>query len=351
MRVVSYLIVVAALSLTSTAFAQSPGAGAFWPIRAEQFGKPIAGDPRAESPPYFGDAGRSVLQDGPPSVSIDTVAAEQGTSKVLANCNCGECNDCCDDCGPYWDFQFMSMLVWRDNDSQNGALIRPETIDLDAGGGSRLLSRWMFNPNQAIEAQWYAFANSGGKMYYSSSNFYLTDYDSSLSNGEISYVRTWNRFSLLGGFRALRWSEDYRELHTPQGSELHLHTDNDLFGGQVGARWRQERPKFFWELTGKFGVFGNQANRSQLITYGYGNSGWTAFPRQADFGTSVVYELNLAMGFRLSPVWSLRAGYDFIFIDQLVLAPNQYSSGGLRPLATDGNVLLNGLEVGLEALW
>jgi hypothetical protein len=130
-----------------------------------------------------------------------------------------------------------------------------------------------------------------------------------------------------------------------------LHTDNDLFGGQVGARWRHDRPGFFWELTGKLGVFGNQANRSQLTIYNFGSSGYSAEPRQADFTTSIVYELNLAAGFRLSPVWSVRAGYDFMFIDRLALAPNQYSTYGNRSLATDGNVLLNGLEVGLEALW
>jgi hypothetical protein len=253
MRVVSYLFVIAALSLTPAAFAQLSEGVSFWPSHAEQVGQSLANNQPVENSTLLSDAGTSIFQNASPSVRIDAINADQPTSKLaLANCNCGECDACCDDCWPRWDFQFMSLLVWRDNDSRNGSLIRPETIDFDAGGGSRLLGRWMLNSKQAIEAQWYAFANNGGKMYYNWSNFYLTDYDSSLSNGEISYVQTWNRFSILGGFRALRWSEDYRELHTPQGDELHLHTDNDLFGGQVGARWRQERAKFFWELTGNY---------------------------------------------------------------------------------------------------
>jgi hypothetical protein len=349
MRLASYPAAAALLLFTTIAFAQS--SGPYVPSEQEPLGQATISDEafrNLQAP----TAPASVFQKPSAAVDIEAVAVESAnTVACVPNCGCGQCDTCCENCAPRWDFQFLSLLLWRDNDSQNGDLIRPHALDFDTGGGPKLLGRLLMNPSQAWEAQWYAVANDAGKMYYNWSNFYVTDYRSSLSNGEINFVHTWNRFSLLGGFRALRWSETYEELYTPAGTELHMHTDNDLFGGQFGARWRQDRQNYYWEVTGKFGVFGNQANESQLVTYGYGHSGFTAFPRQYDFTTSIVYDLNLAFGWRLSQVWSLRTGYNFLFIDRLALAPNQYSLVGRRDVLTSGNVLLNGFEIGLEAMW
>ncbi|MCC7086139.1 MAG: hypothetical protein IT427_14145 [Pirellulales bacterium] len=300
----------------------------------------------------FGDS-LSGFQNSAPEVGIEAGAFDPVNLAAPrpVDRDGSPCDAYASDCTPRWDFQFLSLLLWRDNDSQNSELIRPNIIDFGGGGGPKLLGRYRMNSNQAWEALWYAVGHDNGKRFYNWSNFYLTDYRSSLSNGEINYVHTWNRFSLLGGFRTLRWSETYEELYTPAGTQLQMHTDNDLFGGQVGSRWRKDHENSFWEVTGKVGVFGNQANDSQILTYGYGTSGSTAFPRHYDFATSIVYDLNVSLGCRLSPVWSLRTGYNFIFIDRLALAPNQYSPNGQRGLGIQGNVMLNGLEVGLEALW
>jgi hypothetical protein len=174
MRVVSYLIVFAALSVAPAAFAQSPEGGIYWPSAAEQLGQGIAGGQSFQNASAAGVTGTSVLES--PAVSIETIAADQLDRDLsLVTCTCGECADCCDECWPRWDFQFMSLVFWRDNDAQNSALVRPEMIDFDGGGGPKLLGRLLLNPHQAWEAQWYTFANSGGMLFYNWSDFYLTN--------------------------------------------------------------------------------------------------------------------------------------------------------------------------------
>jgi hypothetical protein len=349
MRLVICLTIAVVLSLAAAACAQSHGDVPFPSSVADRFGQNFVSDEVGPNSAAGGVAGPAVFQGQSPAVSMNAVSTE---GQPIAGMSRSALRDCepCDDCW-HWDLQFMSLIWWRDNDSSNPSLVRPHEIDFDTGGGSRIMGRMMMNPYEALEAQWFGWGAEGGRMYYNPSNFYVTNYESSLSNGEISYVHRWNRFSLLGGFRALRWSETYEELHTPQGAIRQLHTDNDLLGGQVGARWRQDRQAFYWELTGKFGFFANNANQSQIYRYGYGKGNSEAFPRGYDFTTSVLYDINLAIGFRLSPIWSVRAGYDFLFIDRLALAPNQFSNVNTGRITTDGNVMLNGLEVGLEAMW
>ena len=104
------------------------------------------------------------------------------------------------------------------------------------------------------------------------------DYTSELHNVEINYVHTWGRLSVLGGFRFVRLSDDFGLQSTAVSpgipwsqplslsDEYHVHSENNLYGAQLGGRYRICCERFFGEFTGKAGLFGNDLNQSQFLT-------------------------------------------------------------------------------------
>ena len=185
-----------------------------------------------------------------------------------------------------------------------------------------------------------------------------TDYTSELHDIEINYQRVWGRLSLLGGFRYLRLTDDFGMRATSFGptfsDDYRVHSENNLFGAQLGARYRAVYNSFFWEVTGKAGVFGNDANQSQFLT-ATGNSTVVRNFSNADGNTSFVGDLNISAGFQLTCVWAFRCGYNLLWIDQVALAADQlnFNIGPTAGTGVDrrGDVFLQGINVGFEGRW
>jgi hypothetical protein len=74
-----------------------------------------------------------------------------------------------------------------------------------------------------------------------------------------------------------------------------------------------------------------------------------------DVGVGFIGDMNYSLVRRLNDNWSLRAGYNLIWISGVALAPNQFdftnttTSG--TTLANTGNVFLHGANLGFEAQW
>jgi hypothetical protein len=132
-------------------------------------------------------------------------------------------------------------------------------------------------------------------------------------------------------------------------------TGNRLVGGQIGARWRNTVDRIGWELTGKAGVFGNSADQSQSVT-DYPNFPLRPFTSVQGSHTAFVGEINLSVLMRLTDIWTLKVGYDVIWIQGLALAADQLdfnfaTSPSGNQLYTGGGLLLHGVNFGLEARW
>jgi hypothetical protein len=134
-----------------------------------------------------------------------------------------------------------------------------------------------------------------------------------------------------------------------------IHTTNRLFGGQIGGRIRRTVNHFGFELTGKAGIYGNDADQSQSVI-DFPN--FPLRPTTSARETNVAFEgeLNLSGIFRLNDVWSLKAGYSVIWIEGLALAPDQLdfnlaASPSGNTLSSDGGLFIHGANVGLEARW
>lgn len=181
-------------------------------------------------------------------------------------------------------------------------------------------------------------------------------YSSQLHNAEINYVTLGEGVSLLAGFRYLNWLEglNIRSQDLTNQSNYDLHTTNNLFGGQVGARSCWIGSYVNWDLTGKAGLFGNCANQRQQLS---DNNNTVSLRNVSSSGSafSFVGDLNLNACRRLNQKWQVRAGYNIMLITGLALAPNQLdftnSATSGTHLDRQGTVFLHGVNLGIDAQW
>ncbi len=141
----------------------------------------------------------------------------------------------------------------------------------------------------------------------------------------------------------------------PETGQYTLHTVNRLFGGQIGGRIRGTINRFGLELTGKAGIYDNDATESQTVI-DFPN--FPLRPTTSAQGNFAAFEgeLNLSGVFRLNNTWSVKAGYSVIWIEGLALSPDQLdfnfaTSPSGNQLSTAGGMFLHGVNVGLEARW
>jgi hypothetical protein len=169
---------------------------------------------------------------------------------------------------------------------------------------------------------------------------------------------SWEWFA---GFRYLNVGEQFNILaqRTVDGEveegTYNIRTNNNLYGAQLGARWRRMRGRFGWEAGGRAGVFGNDAQQRQSVT------DFPNFPLRPSVSSSrgaaaFVGQGNLTALYRITDVWNVRAGYTVLWIEGLALAPDQLdfdfaaAQGGTQ-LHDGGGLFLHGVNVGLEARW
>ena len=140
-----------------------------------------------------------------------------------------------------------------------------------------------------------------------------------------------------------------------EDGSYNIQASNHLIGGQLGARLRRTVNRFGWELTGKAGVYANDAEQTQTVI-DYPNFPLRPTTTASGCNTAFVGEINVSGIYRLSETWSAKAGYNAIWIEGLALAPDQLDfnfatspSGNL--LHSSGGLLLHGANLGLEARW
>lgn len=132
-------------------------------------------------------------------------------------------------------------------------------------------------------------------------------------------------------------------------------TSNNLYGAQLGGRYRRTSGPFGWDTTGFAGLFANDASQTQSAT------DFPNFPLRPPVtsnraGAAFVGGGSVSALYSLNSVWNLRAGYTLLWVEGLALAPNQLdfdfaSAQGGSQLRSNGGVFLHGATAGLEARW
>lgn len=197
-------------------------------------------------------------------------------------------------------------------------------------------------------------------------------YSSSLNSFEMSYRRRWQgrncrlQGSWLGGIRYISMNEDFTH-HTlaningnpaaPRFMNYTTSTINSLTGFQIGGdAWLTVIPGLRVGGELKAGLYGNYTHQNTSIFATSIPNG--LFERTSQNGAAFVSELNLGFTYRVNYHWTVRASYDFLYLDGVALAIENFNSGppfvaGQRPLFfnNNGDVFLHGATLGLEYVW
>lgn len=184
-------------------------------------------------------------------------------------------------------------------------------------------------------------------------------YLAELHNAEINYFQPIRDTGMdfLGGFRYVNVTERFNLNAVGAdlaSSDYRVGSENNLFGGQIGARFRRQYQDFGWEFVGKAGYFGCDAKQRTLLRDDNNTlvlRNW----RTDGGGSAFVGELALIGTARLTEHVYLRGGYNLIWIEGIARAADQLdftdtATSGMD-ISDGGDAFLHGAIFGLEARW
>ena len=142
-----------------------------------------------------------------------------------------------------------------------------------------------------------------------------------------------------------------------------VETDNNLYGYQFGSQLIYcLGHRLSLNVGGKVGIYGNDAEARQRLGTREIDAYYDAMP-----GTMVDHEsertvlatlseLDLGLGYCLSPAWSIRGGYRLIGLTGIATAPGEVGYDGEEPLDSEwiqasDSIILHGGYVGLDYNW
>jgi len=207
----------------------------------------------------------------------------------------------------------------------------------------------------------------------------VASYDSSINSVEFNSFVSWGDrgvissrgwqegfgFDWLEGVRYFGLAEQARlgftccTTETPPGltSQYAVATSNNLVGWQIGGRGRRAWTNWAVEGWSKVGLFANFQTQNQAAIIDPVGTGFVYRPSRFERATTaaMVADLNLSLVRRLSDTWSVRAGYNVIWVGGVAAAPDQWdfstSAAAGTGLDSGSWVFLSGANLGLEARW
>jgi hypothetical protein len=168
-------------------------------------------------------------------------------------------------------------------------------------------------------------------------------------------------FSFLSGLRYANHREqlNYSATEIPISQALRedgmylVNTENNLFGGQLGASWTHETARWSLGVNVKGGPMWNRIDLNSRFQVGETdivNSGQT---NAEEDDLSFFGEAQLVGKWHLRPNVSIRGGLDIMFIDSIAIAPYQlnFIPGGFKQIAASGDSVYMGTSFGIESYW
>ncbi len=217
----------------------------------------------------------------------------------------------------------------------------------------------------------------GGFTDTDSAEFGSIAYSSSFDSLELDYRRRWMapncriQGSWLAGVRYFRLEEQFQHLTRvnypdPNGGgapditgsmNYQVGTANSMTGFQIGGDlWATLFPGVQVGSELKAGIYGNRSDQVTSITA----DSIVGSVDEADSKESAAFlaEAGLMGNWRLSQHITLRGGYQFVYVDGVALAAENFNAsppfvGGARTVVINdnGNVFYHGFTGGLEWMW
>jgi hypothetical protein len=310
-------------------------------------------------------------------------------------CGCGNCGFCI----PPPDFYFSAeaMALTRDNESRpqdvvlNTTLattvLRTEDFSFDWRVGPSFILGYRSTPKDDWEFAYFGLQDFDSHIHvpgpagdialpvvlgslmppdsaFGAATVMDVVYTSLINNAEVNYYwypGSQRLLSLMTGFRYFRLDERF-EINATGGdpavptlvqSFYDIHSVNNLYGWQIGARWKQCGERFGYELTGKAGVYGNSVEDRQVVS----NVSETPIRNIVAFQNNWAFigQVDASVTYRISKGWQAIAGYNALWIDDVALAPDQldFTNNPLSGTTIDhyGKVFMHGGHVGLAYRW
>ena len=284
-----------------------------------------------------------------------------------------DCGTVCNDC-PNWTVRTGIVLLRRDNQDSlvltNGAT--PITVDrlgfrdYEAGPLVTVIRHGVLNTAWDLDVTYFGvsdFQNTAGSAGATAvfsnptinfgSRAVVSDYRSRINSTELNLRRDFSPcFTVLAGFR---WVEISDVLSTDigGGASHSVNVNNHLYGFQFGGQaLLLHRGRFSIDAVVKAGVYSNQADQSTNTT-GIGGA-LPAFSVR-DSNVAFVGELGVTGAYRINDCWTIRGGYQAIWVDGIALAPDQIDDSdlvtGAATLDTSGHPIYHGFTLAAELGW
>ena len=170
----------------------------------------------------------------------------------------------------------------------------------------------------------------------------------------IGRARTSQRWVSTSGFRWVEWQESFSLLTGPE--RFNARAINSLYGHQWGLEGVLWRPTTALALEGvaKAGIYGNVSKQDSLLASSGGLSSIATDTARVAF----VGETGLTGTWQVREWLRARAGYQALWLGGIASATNQLQGQSLAAGSpqrgstnTGGSVVLQGVNLGLEAHW
>jgi hypothetical protein len=265
------------------------------------------------------------------------------------------------DLGPLSVFEFGYMGIYDFESS--ASFTDPNPVDFDTGNLYSLFSDFGTNPpTVAIE--------NGPMPETERSITHRIAIDSDLQTAEMSYRRYWVGYiprvsgTILAGFRYTRLEESFAFTTIGEASaETSTNAENDLAGFQTGGDvWIGLLQGLRLGAEGKVGIYNNHYKlHNRIITSPLGTTPPSLNERIKDDNLAFISEGSVDLVADILPSWSIRAGYEVLFLESLVLAGDNFNTASPYGLpgqavrvpfvADQGNAIYHGGHVGVEFIW
>lgn len=284
-------------------------------------------------------------------------------------------------CPSKWDVYVGAVLMTRDrsdagviigaNPSNTVSFSRGSDFDFNTQSGIDVLARRRFANGDQLEGRYFGLdGNPATQSFITPGSFIgagftgpagtrvVGTYEGQLLSAEINWRRrTWERLTILAGFRYVGFDDtlDYSLNTTVAGGNYDY--ENDLFGGQIGGDWSlldASRP-IQLNVIGKAGVYGNAIN-GNFTTEAPIGSQIQSFGRD-ESSPAFVGDLQLVGSYSITRHIAFRGGYQVLWLDNVALASDNASTSQLNPsllntrIDDNGHVFFQGALLGAEFMW
>lgn len=161
--------------------------------------------------------------------------------------------------------------------------------------------------------------------------------------------------ALIVGTRVVNCNDSFALLASGnnRAGDYAINAQNWLWGANLGGELISQNEFFYWGLRGRVTPSMNFAGQQQRVLGSQPGSTVNRSDAASIVSAGVVSDLSILAGWQVTPNFSLKVGYEFLWVAGIATAPRQFDLEGIRIGKVDpgGQIFFNGLSLGCEGSW